>query len=309
MHAYDDHAHMPYGAHAPPPELSPSLLGPGMPGVPPGHQPQNFRRLPPPPLTLPPHGQYTRHAPHTLHTAPRPLLRAPSPPPYRSPRMYPHPGVRPATAQSASWRGGAVPDPSRTLPPLGASRPPSAPYGASFRGPFPAVQPAAAHAQSLLHARRSLSPEAVFAHAPPEPSPGSATRVHLPPPFTLEPPPQWDEAAYSAVPRPSSSAWSRPSSRRPSTRGRSTSPVASRRDSYGAELPLPPFFLGDPHARPMSSPLGASPPARGGRYDPVRAAALAFPPPPPPTASPAHSDAPSPTAGPSSSRPSPPPRQ
>lgn len=306
MHAYDDHAHMPYGAHAPPPELSPPLLGPGMPGAPPYPPHQGFRRLPPPPLTLLPQGQYTRQP---LHTIARPLLRAPSPPPYRSPRMYPHPGARPVTAQSGSWRGPA-PDPSRTLPPLGVPRPPSAPYS-SFRGPFPPMQHATAHAhaQALLHARRSLSPDAVFAHAPPEPSPGSTTRMHLPPPFTLEPAPQWDEAAYSAVPRPSSSAWSRPSSRRPSTRGRSTSPVASRRDSYGAEQPPLPFFLADPHAQPMSSPLGASLPARGGRYDPVRAAVLAFPPPPTPTASPTHSDAPSPIIGPSSSRPSPPPRQ
>lgn len=239
------------------------LLGPGVPGAP-IFAPQSYRQVRPPPLSPPvTNTRYQSGAPTTT------LPRVMSPEPYRSPPMYTLPGVRPATSQPSSWRER---DPSRILPPLESTRPSSS-YG-SLRIPSTvgSVYP-------LSRPPRSLSPEARFAHLPPEPTP--RPMITLPPPFTLQPSPQWDEASY--VPRPSSSAWSRPGSR--STRGRSTSPVAVRRAEPGlgsvTESPDT-YYLAEHTAIHHSSsprsmpPVSTPPPSRSGRYDPVRATYVPF---------------------------------
>ncbi|KAF9484622.1 hypothetical protein BDN70DRAFT_108222 [Pholiota conissans] len=316
-HAYEEHAlgRVPY-AHQqqhqqPAPQVSPRLLGPGMPGVsryPPHAAPAE---QPPPPYRLGPASMSSQSlAAPSAFSAHRAIHRALSPPPYRSPRMYSHPGTRPATSQPTASTSTTMSyrdfDPSRTLPPLVSTRPRSSSHhygppppsssssrllhssgsaGSSSAHAFPGVGGSAAfpplHAPHHAHPR-SLSPEPMFAHQPPEPSPRPL--LHLPPPFTLEPSPQWDEAAYSAVPRPSSSVWSRPSSR--STRGRSASPVASRHHLGAASEASPAYYSGSSdhlaHApaptspRPMSSAPAITPPtassrAAAGRYDPIRA--------------------------------------
>ncbi|KAF8962906.1 hypothetical protein BDZ97DRAFT_1905083 [Flammula alnicola] len=246
-------------------ERPPRLLGPGMPGAPAyPPQPEAYRHLRPP-ISAP--------LPDSRHQMGHTFQRVHSPPPYSSPRMYPHPGTRPATSQPSSWHER---DPSRTLPPPVSTRPSSSTYGSrriysSGAHPFVPSRP-------TFIPPRSISPEPRFAHQPPEPTPRPL--LHLPPPFTLQPSPQWDESAYTAFPRPSSSAWSRPGSR--STRGRSTSPITSRRDHMGS-LPetSDSYYLAEHtpllHASsPRSMPPASTPPSRSGRYDPVRASFVAF---------------------------------
>jgi len=213
-----------------------------------------------PPVSAPP--TETRFA--TSHI----YQRGHSPPPYTSPRMYPIPGARPATSQPSSWRER---DPSRILPPLVSTRPSSSTYGSgrnysSGEPPYPLSRPA-------FVTPRSTSPEPRFAHLPPDPILRSS--VTLPPPFTLQPSPQWDESSYTQFPRPSSSPWTRPASH--SSRGRSTSPVLLRREHTGSFTEttdshyLAEYTTVLPHSSPRSIPPTSSPPSRTGRYDPVRA--------------------------------------
>ncbi|PPQ97463.1 hypothetical protein CVT26_002811 [Gymnopilus dilepis] len=242
------------------------LLGPGMPGAPGQPSPSYRPGLPslgaPPPLE-------SRFQPGYS------FQRAPSPQPYRSPRMYPLPGARPSTSQPSNWRER---DPSRTLPPLESTRPMTSTYSA--HRPFPPGPPYPPPPPAF-HPPRSISPEPRFAHHPPEPSPRAP--ITLPPPFTLQPSPQWDDSSYTPLPRPTSSPWSRPTSR--STRGRSTSPVAFRREHMGETseayylTELPPLLHSSPRSIPTAS-TSNPPPSRSGRYDPVRATFVAQSPPP-----------------------------
>ncbi|KIM44009.1 hypothetical protein M413DRAFT_17888 [Hebeloma cylindrosporum] len=245
-------------------ELPARLLGPGMPGAP-LYPPQPGYRQVLPPLPSAPIGEYRFPAGHGSQ-------RGLSPEPYNSPRMYPLPGVRPATSQPSSWRER---DPSRTLPPLVSTRPSSSTYGArtiSSMGAHPYMP------SRQLVPPRSISPEIRFAHQPPEPAP--RVQMNLPPPFTLQPAPQWDESSYSVFPRPTSSAWSRPGTS--STGGRSSSPITSRRgymSSIGERNET--YYLAEhapiPHsASPRSIPRTSTPPSRPGRYDPVRSTFVPF---------------------------------
>ncbi|KDR66931.1 hypothetical protein GALMADRAFT_80309 [Galerina marginata CBS 339.88] len=269
---FDEHGidHMSYVGQPSPDDIPVRLLGPGMPGAP-VYPAQSYRQVRPPPISAPPTDLRFQSG--------FGFQRLPSPQPYSSPRMYPLPGVRPATSQPSNWRER---DPSRTLPPLVATRPSSSTYGTQ-RMHSSGVPP---YALSRA-APRSISPEPRFAHQPPEPTPRN-----LPPPFTLQPPPQWDEASYTPLPRPSSSAWSRPGSR--STRGRSTSPVALRREHMGGVPETSDaYYLAEhshrlPSSSPRSMPPTSAPPSRSGRYDPVRATFVPFS---TPTVSPALSPA------------------
>ncbi|KAH9475039.1 hypothetical protein JR316_0012141 [Psilocybe cubensis] len=245
------------------------LLGPGMPGAP-VYAPQSYRQVRPPPIS-------TAMPVESRYQAGYSLPRVLSPQPYSSPRMYPLPNVRPATSQPSSWRER---DPSRTLPPLESTRPSSSHYvPPRMHAPGAQVFPPPSRPPFIPH--RSISPEPRFAHHPPEP-PAPRQPITLPPPFTLQPSPQWDEASY--VPRPSSSAWSRPDSR--STRGRSTSPVALRREHIGSSLTegsgsSDTYYLAEHPAHlhspsPRTMPPTTTPPSRSGRYDPVRATYVPF---------------------------------
>ncbi|KAF8151532.1 hypothetical protein B0H34DRAFT_784715 [Crassisporium funariophilum] len=252
----------------PPPELhsgtieTPArLLGPGMPGAV-VYSPQSYRRIHAPPVSSPPTDP--------RYSSGSPFQRTGSPQLHRSPRMYPLAGVRPATSQPSSWRER---DPSRTLPPLLPSRPSSSNYTARRIHP-PSTH--SYHPSSIGYVPpRSSSPEPRFAHLPPDS--GTRATLNLPPPFTLQPSPQWDEASYTTLPRPNSSPWSRPVSR--STRGRSTSPVAVRREHMGsAGEPSEGYHHAErnPHHLHSASsltmpPSSSAPPSRAGRYDPVRA--------------------------------------
>jgi hypothetical protein len=141
---------------------------------------------------------------------------------------------RPASARTL--------DPSRTLPPLNfsLSRP------STSRSDFPSQH--SAPATNPPHRFRSDSPDELFAHRLPEPIIGQqqlpSANTAFPPPFTLQPQPQWDSAHFSSVPPPSSgSSWSRPGSR--STHDRS-SPLS------------------------QEGPSSVDSTQRQGRYDPVR---------------------------------------
>lgn len=275
--------HTPYYSGQPSPESQSGpaepparLLGPGMPGAPSGYPPQSYRQVhPPPPVSAP--------ATEPRFSVGYDLPRALSPHGYRSsPRMAALPSVRPSTSQPLSWRER---DPSRTLPPLFSPRQPSS-YAARR------IYSSGAHPYSMGRAaytpRRSLSPESMFAHHPPEPI--SRPSMNIPPPFTLQPHPQWDESSY--LPRPDSSSWSRPGSR--STRGRSTSPVSFRREPIEStsEAPGPDaYYLPEPRLPRSPSlrsiPAASTPPSRSGRYDPIRATFVPYST-PSPAASPAN---------------------
>ena len=240
-------------------EFPARLLGPGMPGAP-LYPPQQGYRQVLPPMPSAPVGEHRFPVGHAFQ-------RGLSPEMYHFPRMYPLPDARPATSQPSSWRER---DPSRTLPPLVSTRPSSSTHGArssSSMGGHPYLP-----SRPLVHPR-SISPEVRFAHYPPEPVP--RVPMNLPPPFTLQPAPQWDESSYSVLPRPTSSVWSRPGSR--STRGRPSSPVTSRRGHMGSiGEGSEAYYLAEhpqiPHsASPRSIPRTSTPPSRSGRYDPVRA--------------------------------------
>lgn len=149
-------------------------------------------------------------------------------------------------------------DPSRTLPPLVFNQQPSRHLDM--------------HSYSMLAARSapttpshasltSPSPSPTFAHnipAHPQSYPSSSSSaLGLPPPFTLQPQPQWDSSSSQQRPH-SAASWSRSGSH--STRGESSSPPTSflkeRTDDEGQDGDTP--RLGSAHPR-------------AGRYDPVRA--------------------------------------
>lgn len=165
-------------------------------------------------------------------------------------------------------------DPSRTLPPLVRTRPSTT---SSLAAKRPLHWDNAPHlVQASIERERSISPEIRFAHQAPE-RPGHSPVV-LPPPFVLQPAPQWEDSADAILSRPSSS-WSHPEPR-PLDKS-SASPSSStihdiilppmsgnasaslRHDLGEGELPriLPEAPVPQAHTPP---------PSRPGRYDPIR---------------------------------------
>ena len=175
-------------------------------------------------------------------------------PPAAPPSLSPHP----------NWRERER-DRSRTLPPLLSARPSSSNPLPSFWGRSDTPQ----HPVPMLY--RSLSPEqrVITQHLP---EPGPRASLHLPPPFTLQPSPQWDDMTY--LPRPSS--WSMQQTSH-STRPRSMSPLASRRDFIGSSHRG--GFPDTRHAQGSLSSIPSDPPhsrARSGRYDPIRSTFIPY---------------------------------
>ena len=190
----------------------------------------------------------------------------------QSPGPHPHlsslPSAQPGGTHTAGWHERGM-DPSRTLPPLLPTRPLSSHTLPSFWG-----RPADT-SHCSVHTRQSLSPEQRFTHHLSEPA--ARTRFHIPPPFTLQPAPQWDDSSY--LPRPSSSPWSRLNFY--TSRGRSTSPTVLRRESARnisrREARSEPYHTTDrssglPSSQRSGPSMLSSMPLRPGRYDPVRAA-------------------------------------
>lgn len=231
------------------------LLGPGMPGL--------ELRVPPPygydvpsrsPLAGPSSapligGQYSR--------------RSPSPsrdPSYRW------------SAPSSSHVRGRLPeyDPSRTLPPISFGSPP----------PTRHLHPVSGHYDSFTpipgtitpHGfRRSASPGQLFAHRPPEQQ-FSRPPALIPPPFTLQPQPQWDTSPFTSLPPTrASSSWSHQSSRSHEERSRSLSPR--------------PDVLQEGFGEASVSGSVPTTVTRTGRYDPVRATIVPYNPSADPSAS------------------------
>lgn len=266
----------------------PRLLGPGIPGYQHSRHRSSLSYGRTPPMSAPPTGAFSSSS--SMHRYGSPSRSSPSP------VMSSSALTRPLTAQSSIRREW---DPSRTLPPLVPSRPSSSahplyhsdPRPPSLRhgSPFPVMPP--------ILPRRTPSPERRFAHNLPDTGAGPSSLV-LPPPYTLQPSPQWDPSAYGAAARPDSRGWSRPSSR--STNPRTLVPSeGSRRTDYRG-----PFFerhsqhsqvlentppSHSPHVgRGLPSEEIRSPPPmpRPGRYDPVREMFVPLPSAPPTTTTP-----------------------
>ncbi|KAF7333487.1 Homeobox protein OTX1 [Mycena venus] len=226
-------------------DASPQLLGPGMPG----RAPQRGRPV--------------------LHLASSAPSRELPLPPFSSRSL---PGPR--TLDSENFEGTSPfqrihgNDPSRTLPPLIFNQPsrrqdlPSSSHLMLARS----APTTPSHASSFL---TSPSPSPTFAHNIPELQPYSTSALGLPPPFTLQPQPQWDSSSSH---RPQSSSWSRSGSH--STRGDSSSPPSS--------------FLKEPSPDDNGDTprMGPAQPTRSGRYDPVRAMFVTSDSPPPGSSTP-----------------------
>ncbi|KAF5375986.1 hypothetical protein D9757_008827 [Collybiopsis confluens] len=234
---YDSRAHpshspttyLPPPAYTAPPSLPSSLLGPGVPGV--GRSRERQGSLSPVSPTL----DTTASRSHfTRRDLPH---RSPSPP-----WRYDHEQLRPSIAYTSSSN---IPyrDASRTLPPL--MFPPQT--RAEDAAALPSLRSAPASASA------SAPPLALaFARSPASEPVAGVTPASLPPPFTLEPQPQWNDPIFTSVPLTGSSTWSMQSSER----GGSLSPTTSRSVRGG--------------------PSGPELPAREGRYDPVRALIIPY---------------------------------
>jgi hypothetical protein len=162
-------------------------------------------------------------------------------------------------------------DPSRTLPPLLPTRPSSSNALPPFWGHPDMPQP------PMPMPYRSLSPEQRFTPLRPF-QPGPRPSLHLPPPFTLQPNPHWNEPAY--LPRPSS--WPGQESSQ-FTRPRSMSPLAPRRDfvrssnrgGYSSPRHVAERGLSAISSEPSHS---GEIPSRSGRYDPIRSTYIPYSP-------------------------------
>ncbi|KAH6905141.1 hypothetical protein BKA70DRAFT_1192381 [Coprinopsis sp. MPI-PUGE-AT-0042] len=243
-------------------EVSPRLLGPGMPGA---------LLYPRRPLRTR-DDEWPASAPPIQQRFPSAsrLPRYHSPPPSDS-----YPMLRPSTSYP---RPRFERDPSRTLPPLVRTRPSTTSSLAMKR---PLHWDNAPHLiQASLERERSISPETRFAHHAPERSRHSP--MILPPPFALQPAPQWEDSADAILSRPSSS-WSHPEARL------LDKPPSSPPSSTNHDIILPPMGGGASGALrhglsggdvlrilPESpTPHGHSP-SRLGRYDPVREMFIPF---------------------------------
>lgn len=263
------------------------LLGPGIPGYQHSRHRSSLSYGRTPPMSAPPTGAYSSGSSMRYGSPSRSST---------SPVMTSSAMLRPVTSQANVRREW---DPSRTLPPLIPSRPSTAThplYHHDLRptmlrsdSPFTPMPP--------IRSRRTPSPERRFAHHPPDTGIGHSSGL-LPPPFTLQPAPQWDPSAYGAAARPDSGDWSRLASRslNPQTMAAGE---ASRRTDYRG-----PYFERHPQNTQIlertppshstridrglpSEEIRRPPPLpRPGRYDPVREMFIPFSPPPPTTTTP-----------------------
>ena len=227
----------------------PQLSGPGIPGSPPSAtslSPRSIRsapytRLPPPPPVAASSALRSEFLPMHRHS-------------HSFPAPYPPPSLRPYTADDSARSLRTLTRPNSPpvrnpvdfdvrLPPLRLSRPRSRTFGGSepSTGTETAVgPPARSHAedrpsQDLVlpplagpsrHPRMLAQTDSPFAYEPP---------LRIPPPFTLQPRPQWDDASFSPFSRPASQAGSPPGLRR---------------------LPYEPLVLPPPPPSALPEPLG-----------------------------------------------------
>ena len=264
-------ARMSYTVQSTVPEVQPSqpdtparLLGPGMPG-PAVYAPHPYQPIAGPSTSaIPIESRFPGS-----HTS----RRSESPQYYRSrsPRPPSHTSVRYPTSQPSHWHQRER-DPLRTLPPLV----PSSSY--STRRTH---APSSSLPSRLTHGHPyPISPESRFRHVSPEII-SSRPSINLPPPFAMQPSPQWNPTPhptpFQSDPRHISSLWSRRESR--STIERSIPAVTPQHEGtiedsttdppegYHHERSAPPHSTSS-HSIPPPSSLPLS---RLGRYDPVRA--------------------------------------
>lgn len=209
-------------------EAPPQLLGPGMPG----RSSQRGRPM----LNLESNDPFSRDLPappQTSRSLPGPRTLDPENPEGTFPFRHTHGD-----------------DPSRTLPPLIFNQPSRRLDMHSFM-----LARSAPTTPSHASSQMSPSPSPTFAHNITAHQSYSSSSLGLPPPFTLQPQPQWDSSSSH---RPDSASWSRSGSH--STRDSSSSPPTS--------------FLNEPMPDEEGDTprLGSAQPSRSsGRYDPVRA--------------------------------------
>lgn len=191
----------------------------------------------------------------------------------------------PPPTQRAAAASGAAYDPSfsRTLPSLSFDtvRPSSSSAnvsgGSQRHSPFITLPPPE---PSRPRQRSSVSPQVPPFVSQQTPDSFGASRGVLPPPFTLQPEPRWDDSTFSATLRPAIYARSRTGSQ--TTRGSSSSPVSRMRGSIvmhpDYEAGQPPSPSDSIPAPPAVSGAESAPSNRGGRYDPVRATFVPYAP-------------------------------
>jgi hypothetical protein len=236
-----------FSGYPAPSSLPSGLLGPGVPGHGDSGRQQQGSLSPVSPTTGVAPSRIRRH--DFLRRSPSPATS------YEGPQLF-----RPATSY-VSMSTMPNRDASRTLPPL--VFPPQPREGSS--GALPSIRPAPANVpppspfQSAHSPPSALSPPPVSLESVNRPF--TTTTASLPPPFTLEPQPQWSDPIFTSIPHTaSSSTWSMTSSER----GRSLSPIVSR-------IPR--------------GPLVHDQPSREGRYDPVRSTVVQYRPQESPSAS------------------------
>lgn len=258
-------AHMSYTAQSTTPDAQSSqsdsparLLGPGMPGLGPAIYPPPHTYQPQPVASTSARPIEPRFP--SIHTS----HRSESPQYYRAHRVPSLPSVRYSTSQSSNWHQR---DPARTLPPLV----PSSSYSARrAHPPSPYMSSRLAHGPP-----RPISPESRFAHISPEIT--NRPSITLPPPFAMQPTPQWNQTSFQSVPRRISSPWSRRDSRSTTERS-STSTVTSRRERIMGDSMMDPSegrhrseHTAPPPSSHFTPPSSSASLSRPGRYDPVRA--------------------------------------
>lgn len=208
-----------------------------------------------------------------------PEFGPPRAPPSVSSRPYAEPGIsgsqgsrdnfrsRPMSLPVGFQMGSASRgrDSSRTLPPLNFNIPY---HRSSFSAPGPStIYPSLSRTSDFVQPSAFESP---FSHHIPEHSRDVRPTLNIPPPFTLQPQPQWDNS-FPTIGRPQGSTWP----------GRSSFPERRLSTSQG----LTPRPTHTPHSSsldtsssydnassqetPMSPESTRS--VRSGRYDPVRA--------------------------------------
>lgn len=259
-----------------PPGFPPQLSGPGIPGSPPAASlsPRSIRSAP-----------YTRHQPPPV--AGSSALRPEFLPMHRHslsyPAPYPSASTRPYTADDTARSLRTLTRPTSPpvrdpvdfdvrLPPLRLNRPRSR----TFAGPEFSVEPARPYTDAprdvalppLAGSSRARAPppppsDSPFAYEPP---------LRLPPPFTLQPRPQWDDASFSPFSRPPSQSGSPPALRRLPYEPLVLPPPAPLPDA-----PLPPAhpYTRPPPLAPAAHPHAPPPPVhppprprRGGDDEP-----------------------------------------
>jgi hypothetical protein len=177
------------------------------------------------------------------------------------------------------------------LPPLTSSRPSTSAHPGHYYGPpsYP-VRRETPPIMAPILPRRTPSPGPRFAHQLPDLHPGTSA-VHLPPPFTLEPTPQWSPGTYGAHARPRSESWSSAASHSANTRSVLTqAPVSPRPGDHRLDLRSPGHVRHAPprERTPQPSPghrlpseddsISPPPTSRSGRYDPIREIFVPFTP-------------------------------